>query len=111
MSYGQGKHAEAEQFLKKAVAIYVADLGEDHPDVARCTSKLGRVCLSQDHKDEAEKCCQRAVGIYERTGGDIVDRATALEDYAAVLRKTGNDAKAQELETRARSLRESLRKP
>ena len=58
MSHGQHKEAEAEQILKKALALYEADLGKDHPHVARCTSKLGRVCLSEDHKQEAEECCR-----------------------------------------------------
>jgi hypothetical protein len=33
--------------------------------------------------------------------------ATALEDYAAVLRKTGHNSEAEKLEARAQSLRKS----
>ena len=79
--------------------------------MARCSSKLGRVCLMQDHQAEAEECCKRAVDIFERAGGDPLDMAAALEDYAAVLRKSGNNAEAEKLEARAKTLRESLKKP
>ena len=73
--------------------------------MARCCSKMGRVCLTQDHPAEAEACCKRAVSIYEQIGDDPLDLATALEDYAAVLRKTGRNTEAEKLVARARSLR------
>jgi tetratricopeptide (TPR) repeat protein len=111
MCHGQHKEAEAEQHLKKAMALYEADLGREHPHVARCCSKLGRVCLSEDHKQEAEDCCRRALGIFEHTGGNDVERAAALEDYAAVLHSKGDHAKARELEAQATLLRASRRRP
>ena len=64
-----------------------SDWNERGPEVARCCSKLGRVHLSLDHKAEAEDCCKRSVAILERTGGDPLDLAIALEDYAAVQRR------------------------
>ena len=96
--------------LKRALALYEVDLGKDHPDVARCCSKMGRVCLTEDHPVEAEACCKRAVSIYEQIGNDPLDLATALEDYAAVLSKMGRASEAEKLVARARSLRESVPK-
>jgi tetratricopeptide (TPR) repeat protein len=102
----QGKAAEAEATLKKAMALFELDLGKDHPHVARCCSKLGRLNLDQGDHVEAEECCKRAVDVYERSGVDPAELATALEDYAVLLRKVGRNADAEKAETRARSLRE-----
>ena len=56
-----------------------------------------------------ELAAQRGA-IYDRAGGDPAEVATALEDYAAVLRKAGDDVEAEKLETRARTLRDSIKK-
>ena len=91
------------------MALYGLDFGEEHPDVARCASKLGRVKLDQGDQGGAEECCERAVGIYERIGGDPSELAVALEDYAATLRKAGREAEAEKAEARARLLRAPAR--
>ena len=79
--------------------------------MARCCSKMGRVCLAEDHPAEAEACCKRAVSIYEQLGDDPLDMATALEDYAAVLRKTGRGPDAEKLEARAAAFEGPYRSP
>ncbi len=60
----QGRYAEAEPLLKRALAIREKTLGPEHPRVA-----------------------------------------TTLENYAALLRKTGRTTEAAKLEARAKAIR------
>jgi len=57
LCYGQGKFVELEQFPNNAVAIYAANLGQDHHGTAGCTSKLGPLCLREDYRKHPPELC------------------------------------------------------
>ena len=54
----------------------------------------------------AEPLYKRSLGILEKTlGPEQPNVAQSLENYAALLRKTGRDAEAARMETRAKMMR------
>ena len=65
----------------------------------RCTRNQGRY-------GEAEPLYKGALAIWEKTvGPEHPQVATNLENYAALLHKTGREAEAEEMETRAKRMR------
>ena len=68
---------------------------------------MAHACCEQGKHDLAESCCKQALAVYEKApDADPAGYAKALEEYAAVLRKTNRAAEAEKVEARARSLRE-----
>ncbi len=60
----------------------------------------------QGRHAEAEPLHKRALAIREKAlGPDHPDVATILENYAVLLRVTGRDAEATEMEARAKVIR------
>ena len=102
----QGKVAEAEPLLKRALSTFENALGPDHPHVAQCCAKLAHACCAQGKNVEAESCCKQALATYEKApGADPLGFAKALEEYATVLRNTNRVAEAEKLEARAKAIR------
>ncbi len=61
---------------------------------------------SQGRYGEAEPLYQRSLAIDEKAlGPEHPNVATALENYAALLRETGRDDGAAEMENRANAIR------
>ncbi len=55
---------------------------------------------------EAEPLYQRSLAIWENAlGPEHPDVATSLENYAALLRETEREDKAEEMEARAKAIR------
>ncbi len=60
----------------------------------------------QSNYAEAEPLYQRALAIWEKAlGPEHPNVATALENYAALLRETGRNDGAAEMESRANAIR------
>ena len=69
-------------------------------------NNLATLYQAQDHHAEAEPLHQRALAIREKTlGPEHPLVAQSLENYAAVLRKTGRDKRAAMMEARAKTIR------
>ena len=101
----QGRYAEAEPLLQRALAISEKTRGPEHPDVAVTFSNLGLVYLGEQRYTEAEPLFQQAVVIFERGLGPANPHvAQALLNYATLLRKTNRESEAIALETRAKAL-------
>ncbi len=93
--------------LKQALAIFEKTLGSDHPDTARCCTQMAHACRAQGKQDMAEACCKQALAAYEKApGADPAGYAKALDESAAVLRKTKRAAEAEKIEAHARLIRE-----
>lgn len=102
----QGRHAEAEPFAKRVVTITEKTLGPNHTDLGIALHNLGYLYFTWAKYVEAELFLERALAIFERAQGkSYPDIAIILESYAAVLRKLNQEAKAADLETRAKGLR------
>jgi tetratricopeptide (TPR) repeat protein len=76
--YGQGRYAEAEPLLKRALEIRERSLGPDHPDVAESLNNLALLYESRGRSAEAEPLLKRALAIREKSlGPDRPDVARA----------------------------------
>jgi len=117
--YGQSRWAEAEPYARRALPIYERKKGPDDHLVWVILTVLGYTLDRQGKVADAEPLLRRALAIVEKEFGpnypDVVqnvapnfapDLANKLNDYAAVLRKLGQQSKAEELEARARAIRE-----
>ncbi len=79
---------------------------DDKSSRYRHPNNLAGLYHYQGRYPEAELLYRRALAIWEKTlGPEHPDVATSLENYAALLRKTGRDAEAARMETRAKKMR------
>jgi len=76
-------------------------LGPDHPQVAYPLNGLANVYYNQEKYAEAESLYKRALHIWEHAfgSGHTLTR-TVVRNYAMLLRKTGREVEASELEAR-----------
>ncbi len=61
--HAQGKYAEAEPLLKRALAIVEKALGPEHPDVAASLENYAALLRETGRSDEAAKMEARAEAI------------------------------------------------
>lgn len=102
----QGKHAQSEQYLLKGLSTIQAAYGSEHPSTAKIIGHLAMLHSVQGDYTKAERYYRRSLEILEqRLGREHPVLIQYLQHYAAVLRKTGREADAIELEERAKALR------
>ena len=102
----QGRHAQAEPLLKRALAIQEKDFGSNHPVTALNLSPLANLYASQGHYAQAESFYKRALATQESALGPNHPKvATILENMARLYRKTGREEAAERLERRAVTIR------
>jgi tetratricopeptide (TPR) repeat protein len=95
-------HARAEPLYRRALAIYEASLGNDHPTVAIALNNLARLLSATTRLGEAEPLIRRALAIGEAShGNDHPNVAVALNDLAELLRVTNRLDEAEPLIRRA----------
>jgi tetratricopeptide (TPR) repeat protein len=88
----QSKHEEAEDLLKRALAIREELLPKKHLQSARCLRYLALVYEVQDKDEKAQECFKRAVEICEELlGVDHSQTIETKEEYTALLRKMKRD--------------------
>jgi tetratricopeptide (TPR) repeat protein len=103
----QGRYAEAEPLLTRALAIQEKALGPDHPDVADSLNNLATLYAEQGRYAEAEQLYKRALAIREAAlGPDHPDLANSLNNLAAFYAEQGRYAEAEPLFERALAIRE-----
>ncbi len=74
--------------------------------MAASLAYLAALYKGQGHFAEAEPLYQRALAVYEKAlGPEHPDVATSLENYAALLRETEREDRAEEMEARAKAIR------
>jgi tetratricopeptide (TPR) repeat protein len=69
LSGSQARYAEAEQLVRRSLAIREKALGPDHPDVAQSLLDLANLHLDQDKFTDVEPLLERALAIYEKAIG------------------------------------------
>ena len=91
----EGKYVEAERLFKRALAIRLAKLGEDHPDVAATLANLALVTGLQGNYFEGVALYNRALAIQEeKLGKDHPDVVTTLTMLATFDKAAGRIAPA-----------------
>ena len=102
----QGKPAEAEPLMKRALAIWEGLVGPNDVRVAGTLSNLAKIYKTEGKYAEAEPLLKRSLAILENTRGPkSPELATDLESYADLLRKMGRNPEAIEVEARAKGIR------
>lgn len=97
---------EAQELLRRALAIRESELGPTHLAVASVHSALGDVYWMQDRLTDAHAAWSRTLEIREEVLGPLqLPVAESLENLARVLWKTGRAEEAAELEERAAIIR------
>lgn len=102
----QGRNAEAEPYLKKALAITEELVGPEHPDYGAGLSNLAAMLRVFGRHAEAEEHARRALAILERaSGADNANAASVLDELAGILADQRNSAEAEPLYKRALAIR------
>ena len=102
LHWKQGRLEEAESELQRAIQIYAKNLGVDHVWNAEARWGLAGVYRDQGRYEDAEPLYQQALAIQEQVlARDNRDLRNTLTDYAQLLRVTGREEEALELEARA----------
>jgi len=100
-------HAEAEDYLRRALASLELSLGPHHPSVATALTNLGNCLARQGRLAESLPLQQRALEILEGAlGPDHVARVGVLFNLAKVTQDLGRHADAAALFRRGLAARE-----
>jgi tetratricopeptide (TPR) repeat protein len=99
--------SQAEQMMRRALAIDEKSLRPDHPTVATRLNNLAELLKATNRLAEAEPMFRRALAIDEKSyGPDHPNVATGLNNLAAFLRATNRLAEAEPLYRRALAIDE-----
>jgi tetratricopeptide (TPR) repeat protein len=86
-----GKHAEAEDVIRRVYAIRLAVAGPRHPGVARATEMLSENLARQGRGDEARRLAHEALRLFESLlGRSHLAYADGLENLATVHAHLGD---------------------
>ena len=108
----QGKYAESEPLLRRALAIHEKAGGSEHPLVASTLHNLGMLYRAQRRYAEAKPVLQRALGIRGTVlGSEHPSVAETLSGLAWTHREEGNLVAAESLYRRALAIRENTLGP
>lgn len=104
----QGKLEEAQIEYRRALTVWEASLGPEHPHVAVCRNNLAGVILSQGKHEEAEAEYRRVLALWEAAlGPEHPHVAAAVHNIAAALQGQGRLQEAEAEYRRALALREA----
>jgi tetratricopeptide (TPR) repeat protein len=100
--------AEAEPFLRRALAIEETSLGSDHPTVAAGLNKLALLLQATNRLADAEPLLRRALAIAEASfGPEHPNVATTLNNLAQILKYSNRLAEAELFMRRALAIDEA----
>ena len=99
----QKHHGEAEQLLKRSLAMQEKNLGRDHINSTIILNQLASLYVDQAKYANAEPLYARLVTIHERKAPEEnLDLAETADKYAELLRLMNRSADADRWHTRAR---------
>jgi tetratricopeptide (TPR) repeat protein len=105
---GHAQFAKAKGMHERALAIYEAEYGPDHPDVATNVNNLGLVLQALGDMEGAKKMFERALAIDESTyGPDHPQVAIYVNNLGLVLKVLGNIEGAKKMHERALAIYEA----
>ena len=86
------RSGEAEVYLREAVAVRTAALGEDHWHVAASASALGACLVSLGKYEEAERYLLSSLSTLETTFGDEDRRSQLARERVVLLYEASGQA-------------------
>jgi tetratricopeptide (TPR) repeat protein len=100
------KIPEAMTLYRKSEVLREKHYGTDKPQVAKSVNDLATCYSLQGEYDRAEPLYKRVIDILQRSGyNEGPQMATALENYALLLKRTAREAEARNVLERARAIR------
>ena len=103
---------EARAAFERALAIYEAIHGAEHPNVATAVNNLGNVLYAKGDLDGAQAAFERALAMYEVIhGAEHPNVATAINNLGGVLQAKGDHDGAQAAFERALAIDEATYGP
>lgn len=100
----QEKFNQAEPFMRRAVAVLETAHAEE-VKLAECLNLLGMIYFRQEKLTDAEKTLVRTIELRRaHLGANHPDLALALNDYARVLKKQGQNDEAEKAYTTAKAI-------
>ena len=107
----KGRFAEAEPLYKQVLETWKKSIGSYAFSVNRTIDKLGLLYEDQGNYEEAGKFYEKAMSNWSSSlGGGTPEEAKSRANYIRMLRKTGREDWAAELEARAKAIRELFSK-
>jgi CHAT domain-containing protein/tetratricopeptide (TPR) repeat protein len=107
--YAQGKYAEAQPLLEKALAIRRDVLGEDHPRTAQSYNFVAADFDAQGKSAQAQPLIEKALAIDRKVLGEThPDTARSYNNVANNLSAQGKSALAQPLYEKALAIRRKV---
>ncbi|HLZ55694.1 MAG TPA: FxSxx-COOH system tetratricopeptide repeat protein [Ktedonosporobacter sp.] len=101
------EHSDAETFLRQALAMRKQQLGDQHPDLARCLNRLSALSYQQGKYEQIEVFAGQALAICEQfLGAKHPETATSLQGQAIVYRMQGKHKQAEAVLVRALAIYE-----
>ena len=92
-----GQYDQALEYHQKSLAIYLKQLGPDHPDVATSYNNIGTLHYANGEYDHALEYYQKSLAIWlKQLGADHPKVATNYNNIGMVLRVKGEYDKALE---------------
>jgi tetratricopeptide (TPR) repeat protein len=105
--WAKALYAEAEPFIRRALAINKKSYGPDHPNVAMDLNILALLLRDTNRLSEGEPLIRRALAIDEKSyGPHHPDVARDLNNLAELLRATDRLSEAEPLYRRALAISE-----
>ena len=103
-----GRFSESEPLARRALAIFEASYGPDHPSVATALNNLAGLLKATNRFAEAEPLYRRALVIDEASyGPDHPEVATDLNNLAELLHATNRLAEAEPMYRRVLAIFEA----
>jgi Tetratricopeptide repeat len=100
------KIQEATVLYQESETLREKQYGPDKPQVVKSLNDLATCYSLQGRYDQAEPLYKRVMGILQRSGyGEGPEMATALENYALLLKKTAREAEAKDVLEKATAIR------
>ncbi|MCB1043813.1 MAG: serine/threonine protein kinase [Acidobacteria bacterium] len=96
----RGQYQEAEELLQEALKSKESSLGPNHPKLVTTLNSVADLATLQSRWDQAETTYRRALEIIQQQSVPIREEKLVLEGLIKVLKSTGRDVEAQELEVR-----------
>lgn len=94
--HAQGKHAQAQGFFEKSLALRARLLPEDHPDIATCANNLAACLLSQGKPALAQPLFEKALAIRQKHYGKSALATADIDNNLGVcLTESGRPDLAQ----------------
>lgn len=108
LAFTKARYQQGEALLQRALAIYEAICGPDHPHVATSLNDLAVLFRETNRWIEAEQLSRRALAVRKAWyGPDHPDVAESLGNLAVLLQETNRFAEAERLSRRALAILEA----